>query len=308
MTATCGMDTRSSSAIRCSGNYPVNTLLEVGYYANTAHKLMRRTEGNYALPGPGVINSRRRYTSVQVPTGGILIGPLAGTFRQEPTADSNFNSLQVKVEKRLSHGLSVLASYMFSKTISNGRGESGAGGVSNSLPQDPRNYRAERSVVDEDRPQRLVASYVYELPVGRGKTYLGSANRVVNGVLGGWTTAGILTISSGQLASLTVVGNPSNTGGPDRPNVVHDWHLESGQSLQHWFDTTAFALNAPFTFGNAGRNLLRVRAQPIWISRSTKPSEARRGWGYNSARRLSIPPIRPRLARQTCRWALRLSG
>jgi hypothetical protein len=80
---------------------------------------------------------------------------------------------------------------------------------------------------------------------------------VVNGVLGGWTTAGILTISSGQLASLTVVGNPSNTGGPDRPNVLHDWHLESGQSLQHWFDTTAFALNAPFTFGNAGRNLLR---------------------------------------------------
>jgi hypothetical protein len=112
-------------------------------------------------------------------------------------------------------------------------------------------------VADEDRPQRLVASYVYELPFGRGKAVLGNANRVVNGVLGGWTTAGILTITSGQLASLTVVGNPSNTGGPDRPNVLHDWHLASGQNLNQWFDTTAFVPNAPFTFGNAGRNLLR---------------------------------------------------
>ena len=192
-----------------------------------------------------------------MPPNGVLVGPLAGTFRQEADANSNFNSLQVKVEKRLSHGLSVLGSYMFSKTISNGRGESGAGGVGSDLPQNPLNYRAERSLADEDRPHRLVASYVYELPVGRGKPFLGNANPVVNGVLGGWTTAGILTITSGQVASLTVVGNPSNTGGPDRPNVVHDWHLASGQSLQHWFDTTAFALNAPFTFGNAGRNLLR---------------------------------------------------
>jgi hypothetical protein len=187
----------------------------------------------------------------------VLVGPLAGTFRQEATVDSNFNSLQVKLEKRLSHGLSVLGSYMFSKAISNGRGESGAGGAGNSLPQNPLNYRAERSVADEDRPQRLVASYVYELPVGHGKAVLGNTNRVVNGILGGWTTAGILTMTSGQLASVTVVGNPSNTGGPDRPNVLHDWHLESGQNLNRWFDTSAFAINAPFTFGNAGRNLLR---------------------------------------------------
>jgi hypothetical protein len=232
-------------------------LIEAGYYANSAHKLMRRTEGNWALPGPGNINSRRRYTTVQVPPNGIVVGPLAGTFRQEATADSNFNSLQLKVEKRLAHGLSFLGSYMWSKTIANGRGESGAGGVSNSLPQNPLNYRAERSLADEDRRHRFVTSYVYELPFGRGKRWLGHIHPIVNGALGGWTTAGILTVTSGQLASLTVTGNPSNTGGPDRPNVLHDWHLDSGQSLNHWFDTTAFGLNAPFTFGNAGRNLLR---------------------------------------------------
>lgn len=101
-----------------------------------------------------------------------------------------------------------------------------------------------------------MASYVYELPAGRGRALLSNTNRFVNGVLGGWTTAGIFTITSGSLVSLTVRGNPSNTGGPDRPNVVHDWHLSSGRSLQNWFDTTAFTPNAPFAFGNAGRNLI----------------------------------------------------
>ena len=235
---------------------PGDVLFEVAYAANAAHKLMRRTEGNYALPGPGDINSRRRYKSILVPGSNVLVGPLAGIFRQEATANSNFQSFQTKVEKRYSGGLSVLGSYMFSKTISDGRGESGAGGVSNSNPQNPLNYRAERSVADEHRPHRLVASYVYELPIGRGRMLLTNSNRVVNGALGGWTTAGIFTYTSGQLASLVVRGAPSNTGGPDRPNVLHDWKLTSGQGLQSWFDTTAFTANAPFTFGNAGRNLI----------------------------------------------------
>ena len=61
---------------------------------------------------------------------------------------------------------------------------------------------------------------------------------------------------SGRLTSLTVRGAPSNTGGPDRPNMLHDWHLASGRGLQSWFDTAAIAPTAPFTFGNAGRNLI----------------------------------------------------
>ena len=58
---------------------PGDMLLEVGYIGNSAHKLMRRTEGNYALPGPGDINARRRYHSILVPGTGVLVGPLAGT-------------------------------------------------------------------------------------------------------------------------------------------------------------------------------------------------------------------------------------
>ncbi|MCL5744015.1 MAG: hypothetical protein M1541_08825, partial [Acidobacteria bacterium] len=155
------------------------------------------------------------------------------------------------------HGLNLLASYMFSKTISDGRGESGAGGVSDSLPQNPLDLAAERSLADEHRPHRFVASPVYQLPFGRGRAFMSSAPGWVDALLGGWSLGGILTIESGRLASLTVLGDPSNTGGPDRPNVLGDWHMAASQrSLQEWFNTSAFTANSPYTFGNAARNLI----------------------------------------------------
>ena len=238
---------------------PGDTLLEVGYYGNVAHKLLRRNEGNYALPGQGNINSRRRFTSILVPGDNVVIGPLAGTFRHEWNGNANFQSLQTRVEKRLSHGLSLLGSYIWSKTIADSRGASGAGGVSNVNPQNPLNLRAERALADEHRAHRFIVSYVYDLPVGRGHSYLANLHPVLDGLLGGWSVAGIHSFSSGRMVSLTVQGNPSNTGGPDRPNVLRDWRLgRDERSLDRWFDTTAFVRNDPFTFGNAARNLVEA--------------------------------------------------
>jgi hypothetical protein len=95
------------------------------------------------------------------------------------------------------------------------------------------------------------------LPFGRGKRIAGSVPRVADVVIGGWTAAGLVTFSSGLRVNVTVNGNPANTGTPNRPNVVRDWRLPSGQqSLDRWFDTGAFVTNAAFTFGNAGRNLI----------------------------------------------------
>ncbi|MCI0366425.1 MAG: hypothetical protein L0219_21390, partial [Phycisphaerales bacterium] len=187
----------------------------------------------------------------------VFVGPLANTFRHGSIGNANFHSMQLKVEKRLSHGLSVLGSYMWSKAISDSRGESAAGGVSNSNPQNPLNLRAERSLADEHRAHRFVVSYGYDLPFGRGQTYLANANRLTDAALGGWSLGGITTISSGRMVELSVLGNPSNTGNPDRPNVVGEWRLDQNtRSLDRWFNTSAFVPNAPFTYGNAGRNLI----------------------------------------------------
>lgn len=238
--------------------FPHDMLLEAGYYANSAHRLMRRVEGNWALPGPGVVNNNRRFRSILVPRDNVVIGPLANTWRHESSANSNFHSLQLRLEKRLSYGLSLLGSYIWSKAISDGRGVAGSGGLSPILPQNPLDLRAERALSDEHRPHRFVTSYVYDLPVGQGKAFLANMHPVMEAFAGGWSLAGIGTLESGRPVNLSVRGNPSNTGGPDRPNVLHSPDLGSSpQTLSRWFDTTAFGLNAPYTFGNAGRNILR---------------------------------------------------
>jgi hypothetical protein len=236
---------------------PHEMLIEAGYYANSAHRLMRRTEGNWALPKAGVVNNNRRYRSILVPRDNVTIGPLANNWRHESSANANYHSLQLRLEKRFSHGLSLLGSYMWSKGIADGRGVAGAGGSAPILPQDPLNLSAERSLSDEHRPHRFVASFVYDLPIGRGKAALTRMPPVLEALAGGWSVAGINTIVSGRRVNLSVRGNPSNSGNPDRPNLLHSPSLDNSQrTLYRWFDTTAFAPNAPFTYGNAGRNLL----------------------------------------------------
>lgn len=241
---------------------PADMLWEIGYFANTLHKEARRTQGNWALPGPGNVNRRRRYTSIFVPGDDVVIGPLAGWGVLERSANANYHSFQTKVEKRLSHGLSFLTSYIWSKAINDGRGAADSGGNGSLAPQNPRDLRAERGLADEHIAHRFVASYVYELPFGRGKKHMANAPAFVNGVLGGWVLAGIATATSGRMVNLTVRGNPSNSGDPNRPNVLRDWRLGADRrSLDEWFDTAAFEPNARFAYGNAGRNLIESPGQ-----------------------------------------------
>lgn len=234
---------------------PADTVLEIGYYANVSHRLLRRRDGNSPPPGPGNINARRPFPTIVLPGGETVTTAFCN--RHQWDSNANFQSLQVRLEKRFSHGLSLLTSYMWSKAMSDARGTAIDGGSSGITPQDPYNLRAEKSVADENTPHRFVASAIYDLPFGRGRAWLSGLASWSDAILGGWTVAGITTLSSGQPLNLTVQGNPSNTGNPDRPDVVGDWRLPgSQQSLYRWFNTAAFVPNRQFTYGNAGRNIL----------------------------------------------------
>jgi len=235
---------------------PLDSVLEIGYYANVSHRLLRRREGNSPLPGPGNINARRPFRTVALPRAGTTV-TTSNCNRHQWDANANFQSLQLRIEKRLSHGLSLLSSYMWSKTISDARGTAIDGGSSSILPQNPYNLRAEKSVADEHTPHRFVVSAILDLPFGRGRTWLSKLPAWSEALFGGWTLAAIATLASGQPVNLSVQGNPSNTGNPDRPDVVGDWHLtESQRSLERWFNTAAFLANRLYTYGNAGRNIL----------------------------------------------------
>lgn len=224
---------------------PGGFVWEVGYFGNKFDHNWRRIDGNPAPPGPGNINSRRRYTSVLVPGTNNSI-TLADVTRVQKDGYSRYHALQTKIEKRYARGLTLLASYQFSKSIALGDSD----GV-----QNPLNWAAERAVSGVHRPHYFVGSVVYALPFGRGHRTGSNWHPVLDAVLGGWSLAPIFTYNAGSPLNLSVNGNPSNSGQTDRPNVVGDWRLDD-PTVQRWFNTAAFAANAPFTLGNAGRNIL----------------------------------------------------
>ncbi|MEI9812552.1 MAG: carboxypeptidase regulatory-like domain-containing protein [Acidobacteriota bacterium] len=222
---------------------PGGIVVEAGYFGNKFENNWRQIDGNPAPPGPGDINARRLFRSAAVPGTPYAVS-LANVTRINKDGYSNYNALQAKAEKRFATGLSFLVSYAFSKTIALDDGY-----------QDYLNQGAERSVASLNRKHHLVGSAVYQLPFGRSGTIGKGWNRWVDGALGGWSVSPIVSLDSGAPLNLSVNGNPSNTGQSDRPNVVGDWRLDS-PTIQRWFNTAAFVANAPYTYGNAGRNIL----------------------------------------------------
>jgi hypothetical protein len=133
------------------------------------------------------------------------------------------------------------------------------------------NYKIEKAINEEEVPQRFVAAYTYELPIGKGHALLNRGG-VLDLVLGGWQTNGILTFSAGNPVQVTTTNNYMNFGaGEQRPNSVGrsaqlNGPAESrlgGVSGGHWFDTTAFTQPVAFTIGNAPRTLPDVRTDTI---------------------------------------------
>jgi hypothetical protein len=228
---------------------------EIGYYGNKANHLLQRWDANYALPGPGDLNTRRRYKSVRIPNTDIVISPLSGMEAHRFDGNSLFHSFQTRIERRFSAGFTLLTSYNWSKTISDVCQPGNGTGCQGSNIQNPLDRRAERSVADQHIGHRFVSSYIWALPFGKGHRWgKGWAGRT-DAILGGWNVSGILTLTSGLPFNLSVEGNPSNSSGYDRPNLVGDPGA-GNRTIDRWFNTDAFAPNAPFTYGNVGRNIL----------------------------------------------------
>jgi hypothetical protein len=220
-------------------------LADVAYVGTRGLKLWNTENINEAVPGPGPLTSR------------YLITPnLSSISESYDQGNSIYHSLQVRGEKRLSFGLSFNAAYTWSKSIDSG-GSSGTLGPQ-SQPQDVRNPRAERSLSTFDIRNRFVLSALYALPFGRGMMFLPSANRFEDALVGGWQLNGIFTDQSGLPFSPTISSNPANTNSAFlRPNRIGNGALPKGQrSIHDWFDISAFALPAVFTYGDSRPDIL----------------------------------------------------
>lgn len=171
--------------------------------------------------------------------------------------NSIYHALAVKVEKRLSSGLSLLLAYTKSKMIDDGNatGQIRPGGTVVAGAQNWLNLRAERAKSAEDVPQRLVMTVLWALPFGAD----GGAFK--RHVLGGWHINPITTIESGTPISLTA----NVVGGANRPNVVpgQDAKVDS-PTLERWFNTAAFSVPAPYTLGNVSRTLPNIHSDSVF--------------------------------------------
>jgi hypothetical protein len=172
-------------------------------------------------------------------------------------ASSSYNGVQIKAQKRMSRGLSTLFSYTFSKAIDDAsRTEASAGGH-----QDLNNLRLDRSLSANDRSQIINLSFIYELPFGRGKPFLGGINSpVVSQVISGWQIDAITTLASGIPL---VIGCGVCPFPASRPDLVGDPNKGASGSAQkrlnQWFNTSAFAVNQAFHYGTVARTLPNTR-------------------------------------------------
>ena len=227
-----------------------NIAVEVGYVGNKGTHLQSSSAQNVPLPGPGNVQARRPY-----PQWGVLDYKIWG-------GSSKYHSLQAKFDKRFSGGFSFLGSYSFSKCLDAPGSEEGSA---------PAYYldNLYTGPCDYDVPHNFVTSYVWELPFGKGRRFLGSMPKALDYVIGGWQWQGINTLQSGVPFNISISVDRANTGTSQRPDSTAP--PVQPRSLSCWYFTSSnpacksllpsqadtFVLPALNTYGNAGRNLMR---------------------------------------------------
>jgi len=213
---------------------------EIGYTGSHGTNLSVNWDPNAPLPGPGSVASRRPFPQF----GGINGLKYDGR--------SGYHAGHVRVERRLKDGLSVIGHYTYAKSIDLG----GANFITGDLVyRDPRNIELDRGLSSFDVRHNMVLSYIWDIPVGRGRV-LDLKDRWLNGIIGGWQFTGVTTARSGTPFTPSLSVNPAQSGHA-RPDRIADGNLSRGErSADRWFDPSAFAAPVPFNFGNAGRNIL----------------------------------------------------
>jgi len=267
------------------------TMIEIAYSASRGVHLPEGEEP-YPLPDQYLSMGNALLNQVTNPFAGLITsGPLAQPtvvaeqlllpnpqytgFGNTGSAigDSNYQGMLIKFQKHFQSAGTILASYTWSKwmtnTETNTSWEESNLGLTTGGVQDYYNRRADWAVSSNDVPHNLVVSYSLGLPIGQGKRFLGSASGAVNKLVSGWGVNGIYTLQSGLALVITNASNNSYSldNGTQRPNLVPDCVLKTTGSatsrLNNWFNTACFTQPAPFTFGDAPRELTNVRGGGI---------------------------------------------
>jgi hypothetical protein len=256
-----------------------NLLLEVGYQGSHGLRLPIQWIFNQATlpPESGNVNHGVTFRS-ECPAGTYpdRCSPIQervrypnfirNAFANANILQSVYHAMTVKVDKRFSEGLQMLGSFTWGRAIDQFSEIQAVGGSVSSIAQyGGQNFNLERGAANFDQTRRLVLSWNYELPVGKGKPLL-SQGGLLNHLLGGWQVNGIATLADGTPFTVgCFCGDRSQTGNifnTQRMNTTGN-PLPSGfeRTLTRQFDTSVFVTPALGTLGTSGRNTLRSTGQ-----------------------------------------------
>jgi len=216
----------------------------VTYSGQKGTRMPRSIVGNVPLPGPGAIDERRP-------------NPNYGRFRIVGNGGSySGNSLDLTAERRLSGGVSLRSGFAWNRFFDDGIW---------SDPQNPRDLRAERATANWIAKQRVFLNYIVDLPLRR-VPFLQDASGWMRFMVDGWRLSGITEIQAGRPFTVTQPGDLNNDGVyGDRPDRLASGELPSSeQSVDLWFDTSAFVESSLYGFGTAGRNILDGPGYQAW--------------------------------------------
>jgi hypothetical protein len=244
-----------------TGTLPINQLTAAQAALGTAYLNASVPNPFFGLPGATGVIGAANVSRAQL----LLPYPEYSTISENTTlAHSRYDSLIIKVQKRLSKNLGFLGTMTWQKNEDN-EFLSGSASSLNSLGsaqtgtiQNIYNLGAEWALAAVDQPLRFTGSWTYRLPVGKGQRFLANS-RAADWVLGGWSIQGTFIIANGFPMFINQTNLNSVIGGPgQRPNATGVSACESGSPesrINTYFNPAAFSLAPAYTFGNLSRNI-----------------------------------------------------
>jgi hypothetical protein len=183
-------------------------------------------------------------------------GEFPDVWARVDTETTNYNAITTAIQKRFSGGLQFQASYIYARNLSDAGGydPTGAGSEMGGFLTNINNPMYDYGNTAYTHRHRFLATFLYELPYGKGRRFGSNSNKVVDSVLGGWQVSGVVIAQSGSYLTILAPGDPSGTGfnilnGDGRADTVPGVSPYAGQSLNQWINPAAFAVPA----NNIGR-------------------------------------------------------
>ena len=235
-------------------------MVEAAYVASHGRRLSKRYNA-YSNASPGVLYDVTPGVATRYPQlNQMLYSSLSGW--------SDFNGLNMKLERRFSNGWQILMAATWAKSI-----DSDSAGSYGSPNLNPANFQLDKGPSDFDIRHRWVTSVVYELPFGKSKQFLSGIGRGLDLLIGGWQLNSIASwqtgvqrsVSSTNLTGISYVTQRANATGiaPGTPfnNVIPGQDFGGVNQARYWFNPAAFTPVTPLKFGTSGRDIITA---PSW--------------------------------------------